>query len=285
MSDRQIQHHVATGQLEVVHAGVYLAAGAPTSREQRLLAACWATGTEGIVSHRAAAWLWGLDGPFGDVIEITVPRLRKSRPKGAITHRSSDLTDDHVTVRRGVPVTKPARTLVDLGAVVRQRALDRAVDDALAKRLVDFEGLLVILDEVGRKGRTGVGPLRKSLAERSDVPSTVLEAEFERLIRRYGLREPVYQYELRDPSGRFVGRIDAAYPDLRIAIELDSAGTRAKREALQYDVARQNRIVECGFLPLRYTWADTVGRPERTAAGLERMVEQQRSILGLSHRT
>lgn len=285
LSDRQIQHHVTAGQLVVVHPGVYIAPGAPSSREQRLLAACWAAGTEAVLSHRSAAWLWGLDGPFAEVVEITMPRLHKSRPKGVVAHRSTDLVPEHVTTRREVPVTKPARTLVDLGAVVHQRVLDRAVDDALGKRLVTFEGLLALLEEVGRRGRNGVGPLRKSLAERTDAPSNVLEAEFSRLIRRHGLPEPVYQYEVRDPSGGFVARVDAAYPDLGIVIELDGASTRARREALQYDVARQNRIIACGFVPLRYTWADTVGTPEKTAGGLRQMIGQRRGELGLSAHT
>lgn len=280
MSDHWIYHWIRRGFFEVVHPGVYRIAGSPPRWEQTLLAACLAAGGSAVASHRSAAALWGLDGDFRSEIDIAVPRLDKSRPKGVTVHRSTDLVDDHVTVRRGVPVTKPARTLVDLGAVARQSDVDRAVDDALAKELLSHEGLLVMLDEVGRKGRRGVGPLRVSLAGRTDVSSTVMEAEFSRLIRRYGLPEPVYQFEIRDALGRFVARTDAAYPDLWLVIELDSVSTRAKRGALQYDVARQNRILECGYLPLRYTWADTVGTPERTANGLAKMIDRQRGELG-----
>ncbi|MBI2168775.1 MAG: type IV toxin-antitoxin system AbiEi family antitoxin domain-containing protein [Actinobacteria bacterium] len=281
VTDHWIYHRIRRGLLEVVYPGVYRIAGSPPSCEQSLLAACLAAGDGAAASHEAAAGLWALDGPFRGRLEVVVPRLEKPRPKNVRVHRSTDLVADHLTERRGVPVTKPARTLVDLGAVVGQSILDRAVDDALAKRLVSLEGLLNMLDEVGRRGRRGVGPLRKSLAERTGVPSSVLEAEFQRLVRRYGLPEPVYQYEIRDASGHFAGRVDAAYPELLLAIELDSTSVHGTREALQADLTRQNKIVACGFIPLRYTWADTVGTPERTAIALHRMIDQRRGELGL----
>lgn len=281
LTDRQIDRHVREGRLDRLHLGVYAIPGAPATWHQALMAATLAAGPEAAASHRSAARLRGFDGPWGSGIEVTVPVLDKPRPKDVVVHRSTDLSALHVTTMAGIPVTRPHRTLVDLGAVVRQGVLDRAVDDALAKGAATYEGLLATLDEVGRRGRRGVGPLRKSLAERTDAPETVLEAEFQRLVHRAGLPEPVYQYQLHDDRGRFVARIDAAYPDLRLAIELDGAATRVGRHALEYDINRQNRIVDCGFLVRRYGWRGVVGAPEKTVTDLFRTIDRRRNELCL----
>ncbi|MBI2170287.1 MAG: type IV toxin-antitoxin system AbiEi family antitoxin domain-containing protein [Actinobacteria bacterium] len=279
-TDTMIMTRISRGWLEVVHPGVYRVAGSPHTWEQRLLAAVLSVG-DATASHRSAAALWKLDGPFRDHVEVTTHLRSGACPDGAVVHRSTDLTPGYVTERAAIPVTDPVRTLVDLGAVVTQRVLDRALDHALARRLATYDDLLVMLDEVGRRGRRGVGPLRKSLAGRSDAAESVLEAEFQRLIRRFGLPEPVYQFELYDEQGRFVGRIDAAYPDLRMAIELDGAETRVGRQALDYDTDRQNRIIDCGFLIRRYTWSAIVGTPVKTAADLDRTIARRRNELWL----
>ncbi len=219
LSDAAIRHLIDSERLEVCHPGVYRLVGTPATWEQKMLAACLSMGDRAASSHRAAASLWGLSGPFGGHVELTGERSDKSRPKGATIHRSTDLTPDHITVRRRIPVTEPHRTLVDLGAVVPRKVLDRAVDDALAKKLVTLDGILRMLDEVGRRGRRGVGPCRASVAERTDAPESVLEAEFERLIRRSDLAVPEFQFELRNARGRFVARIDAAYEDEKLALE------------------------------------------------------------------
>lgn len=237
-------------------------------------------GADAVASHRSAAALWGIDGPFAGHVELTGHLGSKARPKGAIVHESTDLAPEHVTVRRGVPVTNPLRTLVDLGAVVGPRVLDRSVDDVLARRLATYEGLLDLLGSVARRGRRGAGRLRASLAARTGAPESVLEAELERLLLRSDLPEPERQYVLR-ANGVFVARVDFAYPDLRLAIEADGSSTRADRAALDYDDERQNRIVARDWLPLRYTWRQVVGAPIRTLADINRQIQRRANHLGL----
>ncbi len=107
------------GRLVVVQTGVYAEAGGPASWERSLLAACLAAGEGAVVSHRAAARLWALSDMVADLVEITVPRPRSPRPARTVLHRSTDLVGAHTTRRRGLPVTNPLRTMVDLGAVLR----------------------------------------------------------------------------------------------------------------------------------------------------------------------
>ncbi|MCU1484040.1 MAG: hypothetical protein JWN67_786, partial [Actinomycetia bacterium] len=156
--DGTIAGWIAAGLLVRVHPSVYRLVGAPVTREQRLLAACLAAGPGAAVSHRAAAHGWGL-AEFPDVVEIVTPRPRWPRLRNVRVHRSTDLRDDHITVRHAVPTTKPLRTLVDLGAAAPWAVAD-ALERGLTAKLFGLAAADRVLDDLGRKGRTGVGVLR-----------------------------------------------------------------------------------------------------------------------------
>ena len=273
LSDRMIEGRLRLGIWERVHHVVYRIAGAPTTHEQRILAACLSTGHDAVASHRSAAYLWELDNDFRGAVEITMPRARSTDFPDVVTHRSSDLIPEHVTVRHGVPVTKPARTLVDLGAVTPRWVVDRAIDVALARRLITIDGLWWMLAKVARRGRSGAGVLRECLEWRFGVPESVLEGLFLRIVHDFDLPEPIVQYEVNTPGGDY--RIDAAYPDRLLAVELDGAQARMSPDALHYDNARQNELVDMGWQFLRFGFphlttgrADTARRVRRLHAAL-----------------
>jgi very-short-patch-repair endonuclease len=264
-----LQTRVKSGRYERVQPRVYRVAGAPITYEQRLLEACKSTG--GVASHRAAAALWGLDVPAATV-EVTVTRPRCPRPKGTILHRSSDLGAEHCTVRFGIPVTNPLRTLLDLGAVLPAWLVNEAMDSALAKRLVTLPALEVVVTTHSRRGRRGVGVLRRLLEDRLDAnPDSVLESKMMRLCRRYDLPLPKFQYVIRHGKV-FVAKVDFAYPELRLAIEVDGYEKHSSLKAFQHDRNRQNDLVELGWTILRFTWDDVVHRPEKVANRIRRVL-------------
>jgi very-short-patch-repair endonuclease len=261
MSEAAIRHRVATGRLVRAQPGVYRVAGAPVTREQRLLAACLAAGPGAAVSHRSATQEWAL-ADFPDAVEIVTPRPRWPRLAGVHVHRSTDLRPDHVTIRHGMPVTKPLRTLADLGQSAPWAVTD-ALERGLASRLFGLAAADAVLDDLGRKGRTGIGILRRALDERAlgrDVPESLLESRMARLLRRHGVPQPAYQHWVT--SGI---RVDFAYPDLRIAIEVDGFGVHGSASALSADLERQNRLVTLGWTVLRFTWVQVVKQPDHVA--------------------
>ena len=275
VSGDQVKRWLRAGRLERVHPGVYRLPGAPSTWEQRLLAAVMGAGPGAAASHRAAARLWGLG--HDDPVEVSVRRGRLPRPAGVVLHRSTDLDDGCVRVRRGIPVTDPLRTLVDLGAVLPAWAVEDAVDRALVARLVTVAGLETVLDDLGRPGRRGTGVLREVLDRRAlgaDRPDGLLEPRMARLLQRHDLPPAVFQHEVRD-GRRFVARVDFAYPDRRVALEVDGWETHATPAALQDDLACQNALVALGWTVLRFTWADVVSRPGRVAVTIQ-------SVLGTS---
>jgi hypothetical protein len=128
LSHRVLRHWQAEGRIAQRHPRVFIIAGSPQIWEQSLTAAILAAGPAAAVSHRPAARLWGLLDD--DTVEITVPRNRFCRLDGVVVHRSRDLADDHVIRWKGLPVTKPARTIVDLGAVLPPDEVEDVLDRA-----------------------------------------------------------------------------------------------------------------------------------------------------------
>jgi very-short-patch-repair endonuclease len=272
MTGATLSRRLAEGRLQRLLPGVYVMAGAPPSWQQRLLGACIAAGPSAAASHRAAARLWGLlDGE--QPLEVTVPLRRAPRVRHVAVHRSTDLTSDQITRRRGVPVTNPLRTMVDLGHVLGPEEVEDALDRGLISGRFTFVGLERLLDRLGRCGRSGCGVLRRVLDDRAlgdQRPDGLLEPRMARLLRDADLPAAEFQYVVRDAHERHVARVDFAYPDLRLAIEVDGWSAHASRRALQSDVRRQNELVTAGWTVLRFTWHDVVRRPAKVTEDLQR---------------
>jgi very-short-patch-repair endonuclease len=219
LTKRQRQQRVESGRLIECEHDVYRMCGAPVTWNQRVLAPCLAS--DGVASHRTAAMLHGLGLWPAEIVEVTVHPNRRYRSDGASVHRSID--DPHLDARtiEGIPVTSIRRTLLDLGSVVSLDRLEKAVERALFRGMTSAGALWAYIDQVGRQGRRGVQPLRSVLEIRGRVPATEsdLETEMLQLLRRAGLPEPVRQHEVVVASRRF--RIDLAYPELKIALEVD----------------------------------------------------------------
>ena len=60
-------------------------------------------------------------------------------------------------------------------------------------------------------------------------------------------------------------RVDFAYVDRRIAIEVDGFGVHGTAAALSSDLARQNALVLQGWTVLRFTWKQVVTQPDKVA--------------------
>src|SRR5205807_1777024 len=114
-----------------VHPGVYRLPGAPVTWKQKVMAAVLAAGPGAVASHKTAAALWGLAGFPPREVEVTLPH-GKYRPG---CHQSRSLERVDVTTIDGIPVTRVARTLVDLAGAVSDARLEDAIDDALCRRL------------------------------------------------------------------------------------------------------------------------------------------------------
>ncbi len=274
----EVRTFVERGVLHQVHDGVYCIAGVPLSTRRRLFAACEAVPGLVAASHRAALWIWGLcdDEP---PIELSVTATRRPMPRGCTVHRSRDLVLSHVTIRRGVLVTTPARTLVDVGCVVPTWVFTTALERALHRRLVTVPGLRRIIDQVGGRGRNGVGVLRTALDERAlgaARPESLLEPLLARLCAQNNVEGVRYQ-EWLELGGRRI-RPDFCIPDAKLVVEVDGLAIHGTREALDHDLERQNLLVDHGYLVLRYTRTH-LRHPSKVAAQIRRTAARRRQEL------
>jgi very-short-patch-repair endonuclease len=248
-TDPGIGRRVRAGWLHRVHQGVYAVGRPSLTTEGRFLAAVVSCGPGAVLSHFAAAILWALLPERGPRIDVTVPTGGGRRRRGALIVHRSALPDGDVTVRDGIPVTTPARTLIDLADVLPHRRLERAFDEAAFLRL-DPVGLRVI------RGRRGAGALRRVLAEH-DPGSTRTRSELEErmleLCRRAGLPEPEVNVLIEGHLVDFVWRA------ARLVVETDGWRAHGTRAAFERDRRRDAELIAADWRPLRVTH----GRLER----------------------
>ena len=257
-----------------VQPSVFRMAGSPETWHQSVLAASLAV--DGIVSHRSAAELWGLIQPAG-YAEVSIPgeTKRKLRPP-AIAHRILDLHPGLAVEREGLRVTDPVRTIVDLGLVMPWWHVHRAIAKGISNRAFKLSELSGLRDALSRPGRNGTGVVRMILEDNVLLftkEESELEKRFTSLARRRGLPPLALQHEVWH-AGRFIGRVDACYPELRLAIEVDGFEHHSTPDAFQRDRTRQNELVAIGWTVLRFTWNDVVKRPAHVAEMIERAIER-----------
>ncbi len=220
LSRHALDRRKRSGLLVPMFPGIYRIGACPESWPQHLLAACmW---TPGAASHRSALRLLGIEGYSGEVIEVTSTTHRVSRERIRIHHVSSLPSRDVMHVGP-IPTTNPTRTLLDVGSVLSQRGLEEALDSALRRRLTSLDRLRAGLERLGGRGSRGPSALSKLLDDRGDVVATesALETRLSRLLRHQRLPQPQHQVEVCDEQG-FVARVDFAYPEVKIAIEVQS---------------------------------------------------------------
>lgn len=261
-TDSQLHRAVARGHLERLDRGILVLPGHPGGFRQRLMVAQLRLGPGSLVSHRSAAWLYGLDGIERPVVELSVAHWRDL--PGAIVHERTRMAELGTATVGPFIVTDPLYTLGDLGAVADAGIVERAVESALRRGLVDERELRAFARPWDWRGCRGMGVLQAVLDLRpTNAPTTESDAETVclQILRDAGEPDPVRQYEVLDAAGNLVGRVDFAYPPIRLGWEIDGFGTHGTPDALQYDLNRQNRIVATGFELLRFTAADVYRRP------------------------
>jgi hypothetical protein len=252
LSRRQIASRIADRRWQSLYADVYRMSGAPETWLGDLVAACWAGGFRSAASHRSAAVLHMLPGRLREFVEITCPRWRRAQHGGVLVHESKALDPVDLTVVQGIPVTTPARTLFDLSGVCRKGLVEIALEDALRRSLVTEVELAATVKRLSRSGRPGGPVLRELLAVRAPErrpTESVMETRLLQALRAGGLPEPTVQYEVWQ-GGAFVGRVDAAYRDERIAIEYDSDEFHSGRSATRRDRSRRHALIAAGWLPI-----------------------------------
>jgi very-short-patch-repair endonuclease len=259
LSRNAVATRVRAGHLHPLYRGVYAVGHINLPPEGRFLAAVKACGPTAVLSHFSAAALYGLvrwDDRFPEVTTTT------ARTHGGVrVHRQSKRDVRDITRHKGIPITTPARTLIDLAATFHYRALRRTVREA-QRSLVTVRQILEALDRLGP--RPGIAKLTTILATghaptRSELEDAVLD-----LITRGGLQVPDVNLPLAIGGRRVVP--DFRWPNQRLVVEADGAEWHDNPIARQDDAERQALLEAHGERVLRVTWAQAVTQRAQTLA-------------------
>jgi hypothetical protein len=214
------------------------------------MAAVLACGPWAALSHRSAAHLYGLRPTARAGIDVVVPRAVVRRYDGVDVHRSMTLTDRDVTTVDSIPVTTLARMILDLAAVVDQRAVERVIGEAVDRGVFD---LWAIDDQLERNPKhPGTAGLRAALSpDRAGLTDSELEELFVSIWWPTGLPRPQTRFHIDPGDGGRLIRADFAWPDAKFDLEIDGSRYHAPTHRRQRDYRRDQRLKRAKWEVLR----------------------------------
>ncbi len=254
-----IARRVCGGWLVRIHEGVYQVGifGGEFAREMAALLAC---GPRSVIGRRSAVVVLGVPWPRGGSVEVVLPHEVKTGRAGIRCLRAAPVRADEVTVLRGLRVTTPARTLVDLAAITPPADLERLVEEVQVQRLA---GPSEILEAIRRgAGRPGVRKLR-AVADLLDEPLfTRSEAErrLKALLKSAALPMP------RTNVKRATWEVDAVWDRQRLVVEVDGYRYHRTRAKFERDRRKDGQLLLAGYRVLRITWRQLTREPETVVA-------------------
>ncbi len=254
---RHLDRRVRAGTLEQVNHHVYRIAGCVPTWEQQVLASVLGAGPGAIASHATAAALWDLEGfRRRGRGELSIPRGRYHRPADARCHESTDLERCQVILRDGIPTTDLGRTLLDLGRYHNVARLRRIVEDARRRHRVEWEVVIGTLVRHARRGRHGVRRLRNVIAldvDRREVTDSDFELLVLALLAERGVPTPVLHHRVY-VGDVLVAELDLAWPDRKVAVELNGRLHREVAEVWERDHLKLVELQALGWHVLPFTW-------------------------------
>jgi hypothetical protein len=216
-----------------------------------------------------AAWVHGVDVRRANDLDVHAgfPKGQRIRPRAGLRVCQETLSDSDWVIVDGVRVTTPLRTAFDCLRLLR--GADRlVVADALTHAELTTVDELRRYFDVQRRLRN----LRRGEALLDDIEpkaESPMETRTRVIMTAAGLPRPEAQWVVRTVTGRFVARLDLAYPELKLAVEYDGAWHWKQRRA---DERRRAAVRALGWEVLVFDADDVYGDPD----GLVRAVGASR---------
>ncbi len=232
-------------------------------------AATLAWGGRGVVSHRTAAWMWGAwDRAEGELIDVSIAGRghHKMSDEGIRFHSPRDHHNLSPIRRNGLRVTIPTRTIIDFAAV-EPAAVRTVIERMILNGHVSRDRLVAAVAQHSRRGRAGIGPVRRILHDwpySDKVAESVLEMRMQTLLHGTLYDHYVTQLDI----GPF--RVDFAWVDERIVLECDGWGKVDSPQYFEKAARRDAYLQTDGWLVLHFTWGEITRRPRRVMAEIEK---------------
>ena len=261
LSQRQIDHRVASGEWLAVRRGVYRLSASVPLPETGLWTGLLALGSDALLAEDGALWWWGVTSEVPSCWTFVSSRSSRRGDAGVRVRRAFvDPRDQHR--HRGVRVVSRPWAVLTTAAAWESDETGRGIaliDRAKQTRNVrqrDLEGAFE-----RHPGCWGSTTIRRLLVRTGDGAHSELERLAISQLRRAGITgfEPNLTVRLHD--GISV-EIDIAFPERRIAIELDGYAFHSGAESFRRDVRRGNQLMANGWTVRRFTWDDLLHDPD-----------------------
>jgi very-short-patch-repair endonuclease len=279
LSERAIHQRATAGRLHRIHQTVYsLTPGVMTERG-KFMAAVLACGPDAVLSHRSAAYLWGLVESWEEPIDVTAPNRRGRSPDGVTAHRDGSLQPIDKTTRFGIPCTSIARTLLDFAGVALEWEVRKAVAQAEVLQVLDKPKTRALLKRSRR--RRGVARLRlilDTIHPQTKRTRSELERLFLEMCAKRDLPEPEVNVWLPAPNGKRY-QADFLWRDNGLIVEADSRRFHDTDIAFVDDRKRQQQLELAGWRVSRCTWEEVEQEPRRLALTVKGLIARPINIV------
>ncbi|MCW2513631.1 MAG: hypothetical protein JWR11_2673 [Mycobacterium sp.] len=235
-----------------VHPDVYVPAGTRLCATTRAAAAWLWSGRSGVVAGRSASALHGAKWVDDDAPAPLLHRNR--RPPNGIETWSDRYEGDEVQTIRGMAVTTPERTALDLAcrlpfddavaaidALARATRIDMADVDLLARRY---------------RGRRVIRRARQVLELVDAGAESPQETRLRLLYIRAGFPRPETQIPVCDEYGQLVAVLDMGWRDVMVGVDYEGEHHRLSRRQFNRDIRRFDQVTELGWTDVRVTVED-----------------------------
>ena len=265
LTAREIQRRLERGELLPVYRGVYRVGHGASSCEAGYIAAVLACGKGALLADFASAYLLGL--VKGRPPEPSVITPRKKEIEGLKTRRSK--YQDKI-VWRGIPVTSPARTLVDIAPYLPEEELARACHEAGVRHHTTPAQVKAILAR--RPNTPGAAKLMAVMT--GDVKLSLSKLERRFLDRLKEIERPL------PVTNRMAGTklVDCRWPEYQLTVELDGYHYHRSRHTWERDRRREREAYARGDQHRRYTYGDVFEDPAAMLAELEGLLPRERTL-------
>src|SRR5690348_10121188 len=252
LTDSALRHRLRPGgPWRTLLPGVFMAAtGTPTPLQEEMAALLYAgagsmvTGLAGLRCHR-------IGKAMPDLVDVLVPVARQRRDAGFVRLRRTARMPDRIWERGPIRYVPPSRAVADgVRAMDSLRDVRAVVADAVQRRACRVQDLVTELNEGPRPGSA---LFRQALADVAEGIRSTAEADLKDLLVKAKIPMPLFNPALYDKDGTFIARPDAWWPELGIAIEVDSREWHLSPEDHEKTLARGRRMGKYQIVVLRFT--------------------------------
>ena len=255
LSKDAIAYRVGQLRLQRLWRDGYILGTAPADLLSLAICAVLTCAPHGVLSHAWAAWLWGFLPAPRMPIDVTVPGGWRPGPREISVHRARALDPQDVTRKKNIPVTTPARTLLDLAG---RDDIERLVAEAQVLGVVRERQLHDVIARY--PNRREAARLREVVDDGPVLTKYESERRLFALLKAAGLPRP--------ETGASIGRYkpDFLYRDQRLIIEVDGWSAHHHRRAFENDRKRGAELTSLGYRVMHVTWRQLTEEPIAVAA-------------------